>query len=524
KWVEDFYDNTTGEISLVGGVPDPGYKTSVGGESALMATIVFSAKSLGTGTISFTNESEILSNLNNINILTIKRGYDVAIRVKPSPTPIPSISLNKKVLLVIYDPLLRSGQKLHTAWGWNDPQNIISQITSSIQKSSGGFLNYQIVETKEINDWPVQMGGVRGSEDRYNTCMKSSNKGIDCAPLVNSLDYAQLWSDTDICSKVSSGQIDEVFLIGFPYVGFDEFAFKIPGDQVPYNTPSDYWVYQGRKKNIPNCNGKTVFAMGFSYERGLAEALESYTHRIESALILTVGRGYWEGCNGNSDFDKFTCINKEITATSINKVAGCGRAHFLPNSLRDYDDANSTVVPNICSSFDSYPFTDPIVKNENCEAWGCSGVGRSEWLMRHLPKKEGITDNGNLKNWWKYIADFDNAVIEAKGSTSTPAPTCIPRPACLDATPPCLLTPPSEGDWCPLVSPTPVPRPKGDGNKDGKVNLIDMSVLHTDWKVYAESKKTIRGGIDMNDDGLVNVFDFGALRDLLINLRVIKKT
>ena len=43
NWVENFYDNKTGEISLVGGVPAPGYQTQVGGESALMASIVFRA-------------------------------------------------------------------------------------------------------------------------------------------------------------------------------------------------------------------------------------------------------------------------------------------------------------------------------------------------------------------------------------------------------------------------------------------------------------------------------------------------
>ena len=33
--------------------------------------------------------------------------------------------------------------------------------------------------------------------------------------------------------------------------------------------------------------------MGWNYERGEGEVLESYCHRIESVLSLTVGQGVW---------------------------------------------------------------------------------------------------------------------------------------------------------------------------------------------------------------------------------------
>ncbi|MBI2019664.1 hypothetical protein HYS95_03305 [Candidatus Daviesbacteria bacterium] len=109
--------------------------------------------------------------------------------------------------------------------------------------------------------------------------------------------------------------------------------------------------------------------------------------------------------------------------------------------------------------------------------------------------------------------------------TVTPKPTCQPRPACIDTNPRCLLPEPIEG-WCstpaPSASPTPKPGTKGDGNKDGKINLIDMSVLHTDWNVDKDIVKQIRAGVDMNDDGLINTVDFAALRQLLQDLKVIK--
>ncbi len=92
NWVENYYDNATGEISLTGGVPTPGYQTQEGGEAGLMATIIFKAKSIGKGQISFADDSAIFSDTNNINILLVKRPYDISVEVKAAPTisaPIP---------------------------------------------------------------------------------------------------------------------------------------------------------------------------------------------------------------------------------------------------------------------------------------------------------------------------------------------------------------------------------------------------------------------------------------------------
>ncbi len=92
-----------------------------------------------------------------------------------------------------------------------------------------------------------------------------------------------------------------------------------------------------------------------------------------------------------------------------------------------------------------------------------------------------------------------------------PPPSCEPRPACLDATPPCLMPEPP-GGWCPPSS-----IKIGDGNKDGKINLVDMSVLLTYF-----NKTGNLPPIDMNNDGVINTFDFSLMRKLLLELGVIK--
>lgn len=90
SWAEQFYDNTTGQISLVGGVPNPGYKTS--GTGALMATINFRAKSAGTAALALTNQSQVFSNATNQNILQVLGNTSVQINGGTGASPSPAIS------------------------------------------------------------------------------------------------------------------------------------------------------------------------------------------------------------------------------------------------------------------------------------------------------------------------------------------------------------------------------------------------------------------------------------------------
>ncbi|MBI2404946.1 hypothetical protein HYV22_02090 [Candidatus Gottesmanbacteria bacterium] len=92
NWVENFYDNSSGQISLTGGVPAPGFKTEQGQDSALMATIIFRTKNLGKGTLVLTDESMIYRNTDNLNILTVKRPLDLNIDKKPI-TAVPAVTL-----------------------------------------------------------------------------------------------------------------------------------------------------------------------------------------------------------------------------------------------------------------------------------------------------------------------------------------------------------------------------------------------------------------------------------------------
>lgn len=89
SWVEDYFDNNAGEVSLVGGVPSPGL-TTTNGPARFMASVIFRVKDAGTAVVLFSDESAIYSNANNINILTIKEPLTALLGTStalPSATP-----------------------------------------------------------------------------------------------------------------------------------------------------------------------------------------------------------------------------------------------------------------------------------------------------------------------------------------------------------------------------------------------------------------------------------------------------
>ena len=88
SWTEEFFSNTTGEISLTGGVTSPGFKTNL--NQGLMATIVFRTKAAGQADINIVAPSNIFRNSDNTQIMQIKRNVRVQIgtgSTNPSPSP-----------------------------------------------------------------------------------------------------------------------------------------------------------------------------------------------------------------------------------------------------------------------------------------------------------------------------------------------------------------------------------------------------------------------------------------------------
>ena len=82
-----------------------------------------------------------------------------------------------------------------------------------------------------------------------------------------------------------------------------------------------------------------------------------------------------------------------------------------------------------------------------------------------------------------------------------PATACTPRPSCLDSYPKCTIAEPA-GGWCPSS----VTFNPADINRDGKVNLLDYSLLAGQFLKQGKYQSA-----DINRDGRVDLADYSLL-------------
>ena len=166
--------------------------------------------------------------------------------------------------------------------------------------------------------------------------------------------FKRMFEQFDLPKRIKEKDIGEIWLWGSPWFDWDELHWKIPGDKIPYQTDNP-WFY--RPYDIPDV-GKTIWIMGFSYERGEGEALEDFCHRIESVMSLTVGKGVWDPKkNGDNPWGKFTRIDRDFPGES--EVGSC---HEAPNSAGGYDWDNTKDVWTYADDWLTYP--DPAPEEE----------------------------------------------------------------------------------------------------------------------------------------------------------------
>jgi len=139
--------------------------------------------------------------------------------------------------------------------------------------------------------------------------------------------------------------------------------------------------------------------MGFNYERGVGEMLESFGHRAESIMVTTFNK-----LVGNANlWQRFTRYDKAFPGR-----AACGTIHYAPNSDHDYDWNNPRSVPCECddwlTNFPNFKGGE-FIREISSSEWG-SGEVRAHhiWWLKHIPHVNGRI-NGIHNNWWQYMLD-----------------------------------------------------------------------------------------------------------------------
>lgn len=128
----------------------------------------------------------------------------------PAQLPAP---IHRKVLMITHNPVLRSqgGRTLKEHFGWQDPDTLAAGYAKDIREISYGYANYEVVDRLVVDGYPLKRDGFCYTEESYLEAWRQ-RKFHD----PDGVDYLELVREFQMIERVSSGEIDEVWLFGPP--------------------------------------------------------------------------------------------------------------------------------------------------------------------------------------------------------------------------------------------------------------------------------------------------------------------
>ncbi len=321
----------------------------------------------------------------------------------------------QKVVLVLQDPTMPGGSKIHTMFGWRDPAVMAQNLVKHFREATDSVVNFQIIETVNASVLFTRYKGNYLSATQYvqmlqepgwATLRKASDSGWI------SFDYREFVKNYKFDERRNNGEIDEVWVYTGPFLGMWESQML---------GPKAFWWNSTPIKDGTALT-KNLSVMGLNYERGVDQGFHSFGHRMESAMIQAyyeaTGLG-WNPKRANpTAWDLFTRLEKDVPGG-----AHVGNVHFPPNGTSDYNYGNTTLVTSFAENWYRYPFLLNQSSKVNVQTWlfqpgeplaeGNDHLGYLRWWYGHLPRYEGTSD-GVLNNWWHYSLDYESAVALAK--------------------------------------------------------------------------------------------------------------
>lgn len=319
----------------------------------------------------------------------------------------PPDAVYKKVYVIVYDPILstQGGQHLSTYEGWNDYATLNQDTIDFFKEVSGNKLNYSVYGTPVVlEQWPEKIDGFKYDETTEAQYLAAlTNSQLVHHP--DEVNYTKILNNAtlDICGKVNSGLIDEVWIYNAPNFGFYESRLAGPG-AYKFNAPP----VGGSLK----CN-RMIPIMGPSVERPVKEAIHNFMHRAE--WTMTKVYGSWNQNTLLHNWDKFS-LSQRLTSSYF--YSGCGNTHFPPNARNELDYENTVAVPSNCDDFRDNPNSPalgdpPVLQSVTCNDWGCSDwfdihTGFFHYWFSHLPSNPASNPGCGPDNvdtdWWDYLA------------------------------------------------------------------------------------------------------------------------
>jgi hypothetical protein len=309
--------------------------------------------------------------------------------------------LTVRVLVLNYDPIVpaENHRRLSEVFGWNNPAKLATEYREAMEYASGGYLRFEIVAWRNLNEIYAQEDGHRYTVEEY-VRNRRQGKGWRERGMA---DYPRLLREQHVVPLVDDGLVDEVWVFSDHFFGLWEASMAGPGA---------FFINGGVYPQVPS---RRPFAFyGFNYERGVAEMVHDASHRTESTLNRAYGQ--WNLKDPRNNWEKFSANDKQSGG-----VAGVGTCHWPANAEGDYDYGNPRVVASWADTFLKCPQVDFARKPVSRATWSKGPdyhLDYMKWYFSHIPRAPGVNPDGRLNNWFKYIFDFQS--YDAKGR---PLPT-----------------------------------------------------------------------------------------------------
>jgi hypothetical protein len=315
-----------------------------------------------------------------------KRFFGGLLRAAPS-APVPRSAravpptLTRRVLMIVHDPPMPDGRRLHQVFGWNDPDELARQYADDLRTASGGYANFVITARLNGDFFPPKVDGFAYTPESYLRAWQTRQFRQPDA-----IDYQRQLQHFKIIERYNRGEFDEVWFFSFPYCGDYESTMVGPGA---------FWCNSPPVPHTDHARDRFVMMM-FNFERGVDCMLENFGHRVESIMSHV----YAQRPDNRNMWQIFTRYDQTHPGG-----AHCGNVHFAPSSRRDYEWGNQTPVLCYADAWYNYPDLSGAARVMRAQEWG-GGEMRAHhlWWLDHLPRYMGETD-GVANNWWSYILD-----------------------------------------------------------------------------------------------------------------------
>ena len=173
--------------------------------------------------------------------------------------------------MIILNPTINQSENLRVVdvFKWNDPEQLVESFIADLHYASYGWVNYEVVEKIIVSNFPKFIDGYVYTPEEFLNCW-TSQKGFHDP---DRIDYYDLLTSHDIIEKIKNHLVDEAWVVGYPYAGLAESIML---------GPNAFWCNSNPLLNT-STTGRRAVVMGFNFERGVGEMLESYGHRANQS-------------------------------------------------------------------------------------------------------------------------------------------------------------------------------------------------------------------------------------------------